>query len=395
MDCSVVEVLRQLVAIPSPNPMGRANPGGEFGERRLTAFLTSWFGHLGIAHKRQSVHPERENVIARLDGRGAVAETILLLEAHQDTVPADGMTIPPWEPNIDGDRLYGRGACDVKGGMAAILAVVARLAADPLKDHPTLLVACTVDEEYGASGAVALADLVASASHPFAPTLPSAAIVAEPTGLQTVVAHKGVVRWLLDTQGRAAHSSTPDAGENAIYRMAAVLNALERYQREVLPGLGTHRLCGRSTLSVGTIHGGLSVNTVPDRCSIEVDRRLMPGESPERAGQHLTAYLDDALGPQAYSLQRPYLSIPTLVDGENQHLAEQLGESVRSLAREQRQIGVAYATDAPHFARLGIPTVVFGPGSVRQAHTNDEWISITELETAAEILYRFVSDFAP
>jgi acetylornithine deacetylase len=368
--------------------MGRPEPGPGFGEKELTDHLVSLFGRLKLPCVRQEVHPGRENVLARLDGSGH--GPVVLFEAHQDTVPADGMTIDPWEPHEEGDRLYGRGSCDVKGGMAAMLAVLARLLDDRPKSCPTVVLACSVNEEHGFSGAKALGSLLAGGEKNFLPAKPSLAIVAEPTQLQTVVAHKGAVRWKLHTQGLAAHSATPEKGTNAIYRMRPILEALERYQNHELPSLGTHPLCGPATLSVGVIHGGLSVNTVPDRCTIEIDRRLMPKETPEQAQQHLLDYLAAMVDSETFELEPPFMVAASLSDADNGPLAYRLGESIRSVTGRWQSVGVPYATDAPYFARLGIPTVVFGPGSIEQAHTKDEWISIQQLETAVDILYDFV-----
>jgi acetylornithine deacetylase len=301
------------------------------------------------------------------------------------------MTIDPWNPEEKGGRIYGRGSCDVKGGMAAMLAVLARLQDRRPPRCPTILLACSVNEEHGFSGVEAMASLLAGDKSHFVPTKPNAAIVAEPTLLQTVVAHKGAVRWCLHTCGQAAHSATPERGSNAIYQMATILDALSRYQREVLPQLGSHPRCGPATLSVGVIRGGLSVNTVPDRCTIEIDRRLMPEETPDQAQQHLREYLGRTVAAETFELETPFMTAEPLSDADNGALAQQLGESVRAVTGQCQSIGVPYATDAPYIARLGIPTVVFGPGSIEQAHTKDEWISMEQLDLAVDVLYDFIS----
>ncbi len=391
MNNSAVVYLKQLVAIPSQNPMGRAETGVGFGESALTAHLESVFESLELPCLRQSVHPGRENILARLEGDAD--EPAVLFEAHQDTVPVDGMTIDPWYPLEEGGRIYGRGSCDVKGGMAAMLAVLARLREKRPRKCPTVLLACSVNEEHGFSGVEALAPLLAGGSADLVPVKPAVAIVAEPTQLHTVIAHKGAVRWSLHTRGKAAHSATPDEGSNAIYRMASILNALETYQREALPKLGSHRLCGSATLSVGVIRGGLSVNTVPDQCTIEIDRRLMPEESPAEAQQHLLSYLSGTVGRDSFELEPPFMTAKPLPDTENIALAQQLGEATLAVTGQSRSSGVPYATDAPYIAQLGIPTVVFGPGALEQAHTKDEWISVEQLEMAVDVLYRFIERF--
>jgi acetylornithine deacetylase/succinyl-diaminopimelate desuccinylase-like protein len=387
-----VETLAQLVAIPSVNPMGRPASGATYYEGRLTEHLDRTFRRLGLAVERQTVAPGRENLVARLDGdvppeRGG---RLILWDAHQDTVPVDGMMIEPFEPRVHGGRLYGRGACDTKGGMAAMLAAVARLASQRPRGMPTIVISCTVNEEYGFTGGSALARLWTDRPCGIIPRRPDAAVVAEPTDLNVVVAHKGVVRWRCHARGRAVHGAQPEAGDNAIYHMAQALVAIERYAREVVGRLASHPLCGPATLNVGRIDGGVSVNTVPDRCTIEIDRRLPPGEKPRDARQHLIDYLADATESGA-RLQHdpPFMHGLALPDDSNGPLAERLAAVVDEAVGGCRQVGVPYATNAAFFAAAGVPSVVCGPGSIRQAHTNDEWISLDQLGQAVEILYRF------
>lgn len=391
MPLDLVETLCQLVAIPSVNPMGKAVSGPEYGEARVTDYLETLFERLRVPYRRQLAEPGRENIVAWLEGEIPPAQggKLLLYAAHQDTVPADGMTIEPWRPVVREGRVYGRGACDDKGGMTAMLAAFARLAAERPHGMPTLVMACTVNEEHGFSGIDALRRSWTAGENSLIPRKPDAAIVAEPTSLDVVVAHRGVVRWTCHTQGRAAHSSRPEAGDNAIYKMARVLQVLERYQWDVVGKLGSHPLCGPASMSVGTIRGGVSVNVVPDLCSIEIDRRLRPDEEPRQAYQHLIDYL-----AQAPEISFPVkhdptsLEAPALSDEGNGAIAEQLLGLVRQVTGQSNKIGVAYATDAAFLAKVGVPTVVFGPGSIAQAHTVDEWIPIDQLEQAAEILYR-------
>jgi acetylornithine deacetylase ArgE len=391
-----LQTLAQLVAIPSVNPMGRADSGPTFYESRLTDYLQGLFQTLGLQTQRRSVAAGRDNLMARLDGeippqRGG---PLILFDAHQDTVPVDHMTIEPWKPVVRDGRLYGRGACDTKGGMAAMLAALARLAAERPRSMPTVVMACTVDEEYALAGAPALASLWTSASEGPIPRAPDAAVVAEPTGLDVIVAHKGVIRWCCHTAGRAAHSAQPDAGSSAIYRMARAVLALERYQGEVVAGLATHPLCGPCTMNVGTVHGGSSINIVPDRCSIEIEIRFPPGVDAAGVRSRLIDDLAIAVGNDPAPMHDPpYMQGPALSDANNAHLAERLSQVVANVAGEHRKRCVPYATDAAFFSAAGTPTVVFGPGSVEQAHTDDEWVSLEEVEQAAEILYRFVKDW--
>src|SRR5689334_3980650 len=263
----VTNLLRDLVSLPSVNPMGRTIPAEISLEHRVTDYLENFFRRLGVSWQRQPVAPQRDNIVARWESPGA--RRTLLLEAHQDTVPTDHMTIDPFGARIDNGRLYGRGACDIKGGMAAMLAAFARLVRERPAGAAAVVMACTVDEEHTFLGVQRLArDLKADG-----------AVVAEPTDLQVVHAHKGVSRWHLHTSGKSCHSSRPELGVNAIYHMARILPQIEEYARR-LQATRTDPLLGPATMSVGRIDGGTSVNTVPDRCPVEIYRRPIRGEDP-------------------------------------------------------------------------------------------------------------------
>jgi acetylornithine deacetylase len=396
MPLKPVELLCDLIRRPSVNPMGRPVDENQHFEHRVTDYLQQVFERLDIPWQRQTVAPRRDNIVAWLRGDVSPDQggAMLMFEAHQDTVPVDGMTIAPFEPQVREQRVYGRGACDIKGGMACMLAALSRLVEEQPPHMPTVVMACSVNEECNFTGALQMRQLWNDSVAAPLSRAPDAVIVAEPTLLDVVVAHKGVVRWRCHTRGRAAHSSQPQQGENAIYHMARVLHSLEQYAADVLPGSGNHRLLGRPSLSVGLIHGGVSVNTVPDGCTIEIDRRLLPGEDPLAAWQNAREYLASRL-PDKFPVEHeePLLVAPGLPDESNTQLAAQLGQVARQAGAPGRPIGVSYGTDAPAFAGDGIPTVVFGPGDIRQAHTKDEWIAVEQLELATEIYTQFARSF--
>jgi acetylornithine deacetylase/succinyl-diaminopimelate desuccinylase-like protein len=408
MSLDVVQVLADLVRIPSVNPMGRPAAGDIYYEHRVTGQLEGLFRGLGLPAERHMVAPLRDNIVTRVEGdvppeRGG---KIVMFEAHQDTVPVEGMTIEPFTPKIEGGRIYGRGSCDIKGGMAAMIAAVARLAKEKPAGRPTVVLACTINEEHGFTGASHWAAtysgkapdsghgpeaVPAAGRSELLKRVPDMAIVAEPTELNVVVAHKGAARWKCSTRGVATHSSQPHRGDNAIYHMARVLGVLEEYARDVVPKLASHPLCGHPTLSVGLIGGGISVNTVPDQCMIEVDRRVLPVEDPQVALEHCLDYLQTQLGTRVpVGHETPFMLTRGLADTNNGALAERLGGVIRKHGGTGGSVGVPYGTDAPHYAATGCPTVVFGPGSIDQAHTKDEWLDVEQLKAAAEILYDFV-----
>jgi acetylornithine deacetylase len=409
MTLDPVSILSDLVKIPSVNPMGRPANGDIYYEHRMTAHLEGLFRGLGLPVERHTVAPLRDNIVTRFDGTAANGGPIVMLEAHQDTVPVEGMTIEPFTPRVEAGRMYGRGSCDIKGGMAAMIAALTRLVKEKPHKRPTVVLVCTINEEHGFTGATHWAatysgSLPASGHGPEVPPpagrskllsrVPDAAIVAEPTQLNVVVAHKGAARWKCSTTGRATHSSQPHLGDNAIYHMAKVLSVLEAYGRDAVPKMASHPLCGHPTLSVGIIGGGISVNTVPDRCTIEVDRRVLPVENAQAVLDHCLDHLRSRLPDVPIVHDRPYMLTTGLLDSNNGDLAERLMAVIRRHGGPGKKTGVPFGTDAPHFAATGCPTVVFGPGSIDQAHTADEWLDLDQLRTAAEILYDFVLEYA-
>jgi acetylornithine deacetylase ArgE len=381
-------LLRDLVSLPSINPMGRALHGPEIFEHRVTAYLEDFFRQLGVGYERQHIAPQRDNIFAWYDAPGAAST--LLFEAHQDTVPVDNMTIDAFGARIENGRLYGRGSCDIKGGMAAMLAAFARVVRDRPRSAPRLVMACTVDEEFGFTGIDRLAQSGLRTRWPG----PLHAVVAEPTQLHIVDTHKGAVRWDIVTTGRSCHSSRPELGVNAIYRMAVLLPIIERYAEELRTSRSDPRL-GPPTLSVGRIEGGTSVNTVPDTCRIEVDRRLLPGEEPRAALNHLLDHLRRHADPAiAFSCSEPWLSAPALNPQGSADLVAQLGTAIDSVAGSHQVLAVPYGTDAAPLAESGVPSVVFGPGDIARAHTCDEWVPLEEVEQASEILYRLACSWS-
>lgn len=378
---TTTNLLKDLVALPSINPMGRSLQGPEIHEHQVTAYLETFFASLGVRHERQTVAPKRDNIVAFWEPREANAT--LVWEVHQDTVPVDGMTIDPFGAVIKDGKLHGRGACDVKGGMASMLSAFARLVREKPRGACRVVLACTVDEEHTFLGAQHLVKTPLRRGNE-----PIAAVVAEPTQLDIVHAHKGVVRWHLETRGRSCHSSKPEEGINAIYRMGAILPLIETYARQLRESKADP-LLGPPTLSVGLIRGGASVNTVPDRCTIDIDRRLIPGEDPDLAPEELSRYLRERLGDAvSFQSSEPLLRSPALSPAGSEDLRRKLGSAIDEVAGSHRVVAVSYGTDASTLAAAGIPSVVFGPGDIAQAHTCDEWVCLDQVEQAGEILFR-------
>jgi acetylornithine deacetylase len=390
MPLDVVATLRELVSIPSVNPMGKDVSGPQYLEYKVTEYLENLFRRQGWESERHTVAPQRDNILAVVPGERGFEGPVWMWEAHQDTVPIEGMTIPPFDPQVRDGRIYGRGSCDIKGGLAAMICALSRVAELPSAGRPTIVLACSVNEEHGYSGASAICELWNSGKSKVLPRKPDGIIVAEPTTLDVVVAHKGVSRWRCHTHGKAAHSSDPSNGENAIYAMGRVLDVLEIYATEIAPTLAQHRLVGKPTLSVGTIVGGISVNTVPDRCTIEIDRRVLPGEDPLEAQEAVIAYLNEQVHESVWhSHEKPYIASGGLSDEHNGALADKVSAAAQKCGASGQKRGVPYGTNGSAYSAAGARAVVFGPGSIEQAHTADEFVEIAQLEKAVEVLVEF------
>jgi len=394
-----VSVLADLVRRPSVNPMGRDVSGPQYLEGRVSEYLAQWFAAAGIRWARQPVAPGRDNIIARLEATAPRAP-VLLWDAHQDTVPAEGMTIDPFTPTELDGRMYGRGSCDVKGGLAAMVAALERLAAEPTR-RATVVLAATVGEEFGFVGAIALARLwdpgaaVAgdAAARELVGLRPVAAVVAEPTRLDLVMAHKGSLKWRIRVHGRACHGAFPERGENALYAAARAAIALERLAGELQARAADHP-CGPPTLSLGTLHGGTGVNLVPDLAILELERRLLPEETAAAARSEVIDRVAAACPGVRIEHDEPFNESFGLADGSADPAA---APWVTALARAAasanagRRTAARYGTNAGVYAAAGVPSVVFGPGSIAQAHTADEWIELAQVAAAVETLVAVVA----
>lgn len=407
----VKDLLQKLLAIPSINPVFDSAEAGWVGEARLTDFLEEWVAEQGWPWLRQEVHPGRENLVALIPAApGSPSRPITLWEVHQDTVGVVGMRIDPFGGTEAHGRIHGRGACDVKGGMAAMLAALAQSS----DRRGAILLAFTVNEEGGFTGAKALcrlwkpgrlwaqdhaSDLLPitgeEKTHGTLPLeelrelRPDRGIVAEPSDFAVVVTHKGIVRWRCHARGVAAHSSQPQQGKNAIYAMTDVITAIREFDREVLAHRGANCPCGRPTVSVNTFQGGTGANVVPDHAVIDIDRRLMPGEVPSDAQQELIEFIALRISTDAIvEHDSPWNQSRGMQAADNREWATEVAKLASFAGRTSEIVGVPYGTDAWVFASHGIPTVVFGPGSIAQAHTEDEWISIADLERGVEVYRR-------
>jgi acetylornithine deacetylase/succinyl-diaminopimelate desuccinylase family protein len=382
------KLLAELIALPSVNPAFLPPRHPNAGEKRVADFLASVAARAGLEVEFQKVLPGRANVIARLRPRNKIKQTILLAP-HLDTVGADGTKFIPQRKN---SRLYGRGACDTKGSVAAMLSALIELA--ELKSRPLeteIVFAGLIDEENAQAGSRAL---VAQASRLCLWKKPTdgrdaratnLAIVGEPTKLNVVTAHKGSLWLELETRGKAAHGATPQFGKNAIREMAKIVDALETDYAAQLRKR-KHKLLGAATVNVGTISGGTQPNIVPDFCAIEIDRRTLPGETDAGVRREISRFLNskDLSAKISSAKLAPALPLET-----NHKLP--LVQKFMKCVGQTKPLGVHFFCDAAVLSAGGIPSVVFGPGDIAQAHTNDEWISLSELERGKNLLLRFLN----
>jgi acetylornithine deacetylase len=376
-EVNAVDLLEELVRIDSANP-SMGGPGEQQVGERVAAVLRD------IGCEVQTLPgvegTDRRNIVATL--RGASDGPVLLLEAHLDTV---AQTPEPQPVRRADERIYGRGSCDTKGSAAAMIAAISRIAALP--DHPTVVFAGAVDEEVFMQGARALGVQLPKVD---------AAIVGEPTSLLPVRVHNGMIRFRIVTHGAAVHTSRSHLGVNAIAAAARVVLAI---QDELLPELHerAHPLAGPALITAAVIHGGVASNLVPDRCEIDIDRRLGPGEDPVAVMAEIDELLDRlrAKGDDI-TREEPAIEFPAVETPSDHTLVRLCEEASENITGEVSTAGgVPYGTDASYLsATAGIPCVVLGPGSIDQAHTENEWVPIEEVEQASRIYEDLVMRFA-
>lgn len=369
----VTQLLAELIALPSVNPAFLPPRHPHAGEGRVAEYLAALGARAGLDIEFQKVLPNRPNVLVRLRPAGKIKQT-LLLAPHLDTVNV--VSEAQLKPVKRGGRLYGRGACDTKGSVTVMFQALCDLAA--LKQHPReteIIFVGLIDEENGQCGSRYLAERKFKAD---------LAIVGEPTRLTLATAHKGSVWLEVETHGRAAHGATPWFGDNAAHSMARVVDVLQTDYAAQL-AKKKHPLLGHGTVSVGTIHGGTQTNIVPDRCVIGVDRRTLPGESEAATRRAMSAFLKSRkLNAQVANVKlKP---CPALETSGRLPLVKQFFGSIG----QKQALGLHYFCDAAVLASGGIPSVVFGPGDIAQAHTADEWIEISQLDQGHAMLLNFL-----
>jgi acetylornithine deacetylase/succinyl-diaminopimelate desuccinylase-like protein len=371
-------LLADLIALPSVNPAFLPANDPRAGEKSVGEFLASVAAQGGLDVEFEEVFPNRSNLIARLLPTGTIRQRILLAP-HLDTVGV--ASDEQFAPVLKHGRIYGRGACDTKGSVAVMMSTLLELArAGKRPANTELILIALVDEESGQGGSRHLARNGFNAD---------LAIVGEPTRLQIVTAHKGDLWLQLETRGKAAHGSRPDLGRNAVHLMAKIVHLLEtRYARQLRRK--RHPLLRHGTVNVGAISGGRQPNIVPDRCTIQIDRRTIPGESDAAVKREILAFI------------RRHGLAASLLDTKHDEPAPPMETDVclplvrqfLKCAGQKKGAGVDFFSDAGVLASAGIPSVVFGPGDIAQAHTTDEWVAVSQLERGAQLLLRYLENLS-
>jgi len=373
-------ILEDLVRIQSVNP--HYGEGAQ-GEQAVAEYIEQRFQGKGLKVTRQNVLPNRDNIIVEL--RVGKSDSTLLFEAHMDTVSLGSME-NPLTPIYKEGRMYARGACDTKGSLAGMIWAMEQCAAHPERLSSDIVFCASVDEEHEYRGLRSFMEL----------NMPIAgAIVGEPTELGIVIAHKGCARFAVTTHGKAAHSSMPQEGDSAVYQMMHVLQFIKE-QMEVDLAAARHPLCGTPSIVVGTITGGTQINIVPERCEIEVDRRIIPGELPDEALIDFKYKLQDYIKEQGLHVNftiRELLLDWALDTPKNASIVSFAEQAANRLGLPHEVVGVPYGSDASKLSLKGIPSIVYGPGSIAQAHSREECVPVSDVEHAAQFYYQIAQIF--
>jgi len=373
---TAAELTAKLVTIDSRNPTLVPDAPGE---HQAAFFLADLLSNWGFDVSKQEVVDGRFNVVARA-GRASSGARSLMLNGHLDIVGVDGMTHPPFDPRIVDGRLYGRGSADMKSGIAAMC--VAARDAVALGISGEVIIALVIDEEYESLGTRAL---IASGIRA------DAAVITEPTGLALCPVHRGFVWLRLDVHGRAAHGSRYDIGIDAITNAALVIAELDRFQRESLHK-ATHPLLGRGSLHMSLISGGSGLSTYPELCTLELERRTLPGESEQTCIDEVSAAI--ARVRESHPDLQVDVSLTTS-QGPSDVATDEPVMLAMSNALRQEQLptpieGLSAWTDAALLNAAGVPAICFGPGDIALAHSATEFVPITEIDAATRVLRRFV-----
>jgi acetylornithine deacetylase len=379
---TAIGLLRELVATDSVNP---SLVPGAAGEGAIAQVIAAALRRIGMDVELQDAAPGRPNVVGVLEGRARGRS--MMFCGHTDTVGVDGMTAP-FDPVERDGRLYGRGAQDMKGGVAAMIDA-ARVLAESGFSAGRLVIAAVVDEEYASIGVDALVTRFGA----------DAAVVTEPTDLRIAIGHKGFAWTEIRTRGRAAHGSRPRDGRDAIVRMGRVLNSLEALDR-TLQAAPPHPLLGTASLHASVIHGGRELSSYPDSCTLKLERRTLPGETDDTIVREVDSLLAElrAADPEFEASAAPLFSRPAYELTADHELPQMLARAKGHARHEapapspQSFVGMSFWTDAAVLGSAGIPSVLFGPGGAG-LHSTEEYVNVDDVIACREALVALARDW--
>ncbi|WP_394618280.1 ArgE/DapE family deacylase [Lentzea sp. JNUCC 0626] len=364
------DLLADLIAIDSVNP--DLVPGGN-GEEEIADFCTTWFHQNGFEVHRLEQRPGRPSIVAVKKGTGGGKS--LMLNGHMDTVGLAGYDGDPLEPRIEDGRMYGRGTFDMKGGIAAMMVAAARATERPLRGD--VIVACVADEEHGSTGTAEVLESFTS----------DAAIVTEPSHLEVTLAHKGFVWFEVEIEGKAAHGSRPELGIDAIAKAGHFLVALEQLQEDLATG-PRHHLLGTGTVHASLITGGEEASTYPASCKITLERRTVPGESPQQELQTILDHLTTTVPDFRATLTRGLARDPFEADPD----AEIVRTLIAHLDAEPIIRAEPFWTDCALLDQAGIPCLLFGVDGAG-AHAATEYVDLASLDRLTDVLTGTITAF--
>lgn len=373
-DAEVVKLLSQLAAVPSVNIAFRqpGDPDDWFHEARVGAAVADWLRALGIDVEIDMVAPERPNIIARIKGtKGAPS---MLWEGHLDTVQVTGMAAP-FTPRVENGRLYARGAVDDKGCLVAFMLAMRDLARDPPPGDVTFLAAS--DEEFSFTGIT---------HHMHRPERYAMGIAGEPTELRVVRACKGCVRWFVDVHGRAAHTAKPHEGVDAV---KAARKLLDLFEAEMKGRTEVHALLGPATLTCTQFEAGEGPNTVPSLARLRFDYRYLPSENGDAVWRSFKAIADKFAAASTgirIESQDPFIDSAAMDVAAEEPIVGLMSQVCAESGIDPEPEGVPYGSDSTKMVMGGVPTIVFGPGNIVQAHSLNEYVEIAQVTKAAKML---------
>lgn len=363
----VVELTQSLVRVDTANP-----PGNELAAAKV---LRDWLHDHGVEAEIDEFEPGRANLIATI--KGPEPGPSLMLNTHMDVVPpGSGWTHGAFSATVQDGRLFGRGAVDSKGSLAAMAAALVNMHRRGLLQRGSITLAAVADEEVGSAGA----------RHLLQTMRPDMAIVGEPTSLRLAIAHKGSVRPIVTVTGRSAHAAQPEEGVNAVEAAADLLVFLRRYAAGLRER--AHPLVGPPTFAVVKIEGGVALNAVPASCTITFDRRMVPGET----NDSVLAEFEEAL--EQFNRERgeghatlaglgPSTGGPSETAPDHPFVRA-AAQALSAIGQSGQPIGLMFNCDMTHFSAAGIPTVVYGPGEIARMHTVDESVALDDLRAAVD-----------